>query len=142
MFFSTVSERIVARHLASPGFRHHVIPDDVLPSSIYNLALRVRVLERHSDEEFLDILAKAAAKVKAEYAVRAREASFAPERILSAGREYLLHSRKPVGVSCYYLELVYSAHETAHECALHIVQTWELHSRLASLKGTYLHQKI
>ena len=43
------------------------------------------MLERRSDEEFLDILAETAVKVKADYAVRARETPFTPEEIDSFG---------------------------------------------------------
>lgn len=143
-----VSERIVKRHLDTPGFRSSAsdaagdISQSVLASSVYNFAQHVRIFERRSDEEFLDQLRAVAGVAKHDYEGRCGRAPFAVETIVDLGRHFLLDPQKAGGPSCYYLMFLYTASCTPEGQAAQIAQTWELHGSLESLKGTFMHKKI
>jgi len=155
MFFEefdpeAMSERIVQKQLDRPGFQSLALGDassseiseSNLASSVYNLALCVLALERRGDEEFLDELRAVAIAAKGDYARCCGRVPFSVEGIVSFGQRFLMDLHKPHGPSCYYLVLLYTASYGPEAQAAQIAQTWHLHGRLESLKGTYLHKKI
>ena len=145
-----MSERIVQRHLATPGFRASAsgtsllgeVPESILASSIYNFAQHIRVFQRHGDNDFLDALRAVTLAAKDDYACRCACFPFSVERVIELGRHFLMDPQKPQGPSCYYLMLLYTASCDPEAQATQIARTWDLHGRMESLKGRYLHKKI
>ena len=139
-----VSEAIVRRQLDTPGFRtcSGEVTAATLASSVYNFAQRIRILERHDDEEYLDALWSVASTAVATYASRGVSCPFSVECIVEQGRRFLTDPQKPDGPSCFYLVLLYTAARGPDQQAVDIARTWDLNGSLESLKGTYMHKKI
>ena len=139
------STSIVQRYIGNPGFRVDPggrVTESVLVSSVYNFAQHIRVLERRGDNDFLDALRSVAIVAEDDYARRQCRCPCSTERIVEFGRKFLMWPRKPEGPSCYYLMLLYTADCGPEKQALHMTRTWEIHGKLESLKGTYMHKKI
>ena len=141
-----VSKNIVQRHFDTPGFRSTMadvsVSEDILASSVYNFAQHVRVLERRGNEEFLKALREVAMLARDEYARHCGHVPFSVDHVVELGRNFLIYPRKPEGPSCYYLMFLYTVERGPEQQAVLLAQTWHLHGRLESLKGTYLHKKI
>ena len=90
----------------------------------------------------LNCLYEVAIVAQTDYAHRGAQLPFSIERILEVGKQLLVDMRKPTSRSCYYLMLLYTASKSAEVQAAQIVRTWEMHGKIESLKGTYLHKKI
>ena len=127
-----VSEAIVRRQLDTPGFRtcSGEVTAATLASSVYNFAQRIRILERHDDEEYLDALWSVASTAVATYASRGVCCPFSVECIVEQGRPFLTDPQKPDGPSCYYLVLLYTAARRPDQQAADIARTWDLNGGL------------
>ena len=137
------------KHRASPPRKSEfctnslgLVTEDVLLSSVYNLAQHIQVFEKRDDDAFLNCLYEVAIVAQTDYAHRGAQLPFSIERILEVGKQLLVDMRKPTSRSCYYLMLLYTASKSAEVQAAQIVRTWEMHGKIESLKGTYLHKKI
>ena len=91
---------------------------------------------------FLDTLQEVATMAEGDYACRCGHVTFTVESVVNLGRRFLQFPQKPRGPSCYYLVLLHTAHHSSEEQAIQIAETWSIHAKLESLKGTYLHKKI
>ena len=119
-----------------------MLTEDVLLSSVNNLAQRIQVFEKRDDDAFLNCLYEVAIVARTDYAHRGAQLPFSIERILEVGKQLLVDMRKPTSRSCYYLMLLYTASKSAEVQAAQIVRTWEMHGKIESLEGTYIHQKV
>ena len=143
-----VSARVIRRHLTKSGFRStdhesERIPYTVVQSSVYNLRQHICVFEQRSHKDFLKVLQETLSRAIALYKQQQKNIPFITEDVVNFGIE-LAHGKqqKPPGPACYYLLTLYNSAKPYQQQVSELVQTWQLHGKIESLKGTFLHKKI
>lgn len=142
-----ISSRIVHRHSELSGFRdedglRETVPDEILRSSVYNLKQHIRIFEEGSNSDFLLALADTVEKANTKYSQDWSYVPFSVEQLIQMGIALITSNAKPSGRSCYYLFSLYSDDKTHQQKIQSLIRTWELHGKIESLKGSFLHKRI
>ena len=77
------------------------VTQDVLLSSVYNLAQHIQVFEKRVDHACLNCLYEVAIVAQTDYDHWGVHLPFSIERSLEVGKQLLLDMRKPTSRSCY-----------------------------------------
>ena len=143
---SATSMRIVERHVQFPGFRITACSESniqALRSSVYNLALRLMILEKRTEQDFFKELTQVARAAVNEYISRDCNCPYSEECILEEGQRLVRGGlTKPLGPSCYYLMLLYARHAGCDDIATDLARTWEIYGNIESFKSTFYTKRL
>jgi hypothetical protein len=144
-----VSTKIINRYDITPLFgaqstfeNRNEIPDNVLRSSIYNVAQYMRLSEKVNETYFLEKMYDLCRVAEVLYESKFDTIPFSTNRILEMARQCWNRFSKPKGPSCYYFFYLYTKDAGKAKQAESLMQTWHINGQIESLKGTFLHKKI